>query len=168
MPISENGQRAEPGLPFSTPSATMRRTEYNYGGTVATVMQEVITVTGVTPNTGEPGVRRVVYQQRAKVRSTRIQGRLSSTAKTAPSIDGTSPATTPHADRMNLTPGRGEAYTPTAPRADGTVYAINVTPFYLQVRAVMREPNSMRSWISFSTHSSSWPIAGRCPHMPLS
>ena len=102
------------------PSATMPD-EYNYGGTVATVMQEVITVTGVTPNTGEPGVREWCINSAAVDPYTRA-ALINSEDGTVYRWDFTSNTLM---QSMNLTPGRGEAYTPTAIGPDGTVYAIN-------------------------------------------
>ncbi len=57
-------------------------------------------------------------------RSTRRRSRCSSTARTAISTAGTSSATR-FSQRIQLTSGIGEAYTPTAVGADGTVYAVN-------------------------------------------
>jgi len=102
------------------PSATMPD-EYSYGGTVATVMKEVITVTGVTPNSGTPGVREWCINS-AVVDPYTKSALINSEDGTVYRWDFTSNTLL---QRMNLTPGRGEAYTPTAIGTDGTVYAIN-------------------------------------------
>jgi hypothetical protein len=101
------------------PFATMPD-EYNFGGTVATVMTEVITVTGVTPNT-IPGVREWCINSAAIDPYTRA-AIINSEDGTVYRWDFTSNTLS---QALNLTPGRGEAYTPTVIGPDGTVYAIN-------------------------------------------
>lgn len=95
--------------------------EYNYGGPVATVMKEVITVTGVTPNSGLPGVREWCINSAAIDPYTKA-AIINSEDGTVYRWDFTSNTLS---QSVNLTPGRGEAYTPTAIGPDGTVYAIN-------------------------------------------
>jgi hypothetical protein len=102
------------------PSATMPD-EYSYGGTVATVIQEVITVTGVTPNSGLPGVREWCINSAAIDPYTKA-ALINSEDGTVYRWDFTSNTLS---QSMNLTPGRSEAYTPTVIGPDGTVYAIN-------------------------------------------
>jgi hypothetical protein len=95
--------------------------EYNYGGTVATVMKEVITVTGVTQNSGMAGVREWCINSAAIDPYTK-SAIINSEDGTVYRWDFTSNSLS---QRVNLTPGRGEAYTPTVIGPDGTVYAIN-------------------------------------------
>jgi len=102
------------------PSATMPD-EYSYGGTVATVMKEVITVTGVTPNTGLSGVREWCINSAAVDPYTKA-AIINSEDGTVYRWDFTSNSLS---QSLNLTPGRGEAYTPTVIGPDGTVFAIN-------------------------------------------
>jgi hypothetical protein len=112
-----NGQNQVAVLdPFAT-----QPDEYNYGGTIATVMKEVITVTGVTPNTGLPGVREWCINSAAVDPYTKA-AIINSEDGTVYRWDFTSNTLL---ESLNLTPGRGESYTPTAIGPDGTVYAIN-------------------------------------------
>jgi hypothetical protein len=101
------------------PAATMPDA-YNYGGPVATVMKEVITVTGVTPDSG-PGVREWCINSAAVDPYTKA-AIVNSEDGAVYRWDFTSNTLS---QSLNLTPGRGEAYTPTAIGPDGTVYAIN-------------------------------------------
>jgi hypothetical protein len=102
------------------PFATMPD-QYNYGAAVATVMQEVITVTGVTPNSGLPGVMEWCINSAAVDPYTKA-AIINSEDGTVYRWDFTGNTLS---QSLNLTPGRGEAYTPTAIGPDGTVYAIN-------------------------------------------
>ncbi len=101
------------------PTASMPD-EYNYGNTVATVMQEVITVTGITPNRSG-GVREWCINSAAVDPYTKA-AIVNSEDGNVYRWDFTSNSLL---QSLTLTPGRGEAYTPTAIGPDGTVYAIN-------------------------------------------
>ena len=103
------------------PTATM--TDEYPGPTypAATVMQEVITVLGVTPNGSAPSVREWCINTAAIDPNTK--------SAIVNSEDGTvyrwNFVTNTLSQSLNLTTGRGEAYTPTVIGPDGTVYAVN-------------------------------------------
>jgi hypothetical protein len=101
------------------PSATMPD-EYNYGHPVATVMNEVLTVLGPTANS-IPGVREWCINSAAVDPFTK-SAIINSEDGTVYRWDFTTNSLT---QALVLTPGRGEAYTPTAIGHDGTVFAIN-------------------------------------------
>ena len=103
------------------PSATQQD---EYATSPVTVLQEVITVTGLTPDSahgGLPAVREWCINTAAIDPFTK--------SAVINSEDGTlyrwNFTTNTLAQSLNLTAGRGEAYTPTAIGPDGTVYAIN-------------------------------------------
>jgi hypothetical protein len=98
------------------PNATMTD---NYSG--ATVMDEVITVRGVTPNSGLPGVREWCINSAAVDPLTK-SALINSEDGALYRWDFTSNSLT---QKVVLTPGVGEAYTPTVVGPDGTTYAIN-------------------------------------------
>jgi hypothetical protein len=89
--------------------------------TGATVMKEILTVLGPTPNTGQAGVREwcintaVVDPFTRSVLAGSEDGKLYRWDLTSNTLSET----------FTLTPGIGEAYTPTLIGVDGTVYAIN-------------------------------------------
>ena len=89
--------------------------------TGATVMKEILTVLGPTPNTGQPGVREwcintaVVDPFTKSVLVNNEDGKLYRWDLTSNTLTQT----------VTLTSGIGEAYTPTLIGVDGTVYAIN-------------------------------------------
>jgi uncharacterized protein (TIGR03437 family) len=89
--------------------------------TRATVMKEVLTITGPTPSTTEPGVKEWCINSAAVDPST--------SSIFAGSEDGKlyrwNLVTNTFSQSIVLTPGLGEAYTPTIIGVDGTVYAIN-------------------------------------------
>lgn len=93
-------------------------------GTTIQVMQEVITVTGVTPDPshgGAPAVREWCINTAAVDPFTK-SAIINSEDGTVYRWDFT---TNSLLQSRNLTAGRGEAYTPTVIGHDGTVYAIN-------------------------------------------
>jgi hypothetical protein len=89
--------------------------------TGATVMKEVLTVLGPTPNTGQAGVREwcintaVVDPFTKSVLAGSEDGKLYRWDLTSNTLSET----------FTLTSGIGEAYTPTLIGVDGTVYAVN-------------------------------------------
>jgi hypothetical protein len=89
--------------------------------TGATVMNEVLTIVGPTPNTGQPGVREWCINTAAidpftrSVLANNEDGKLYRWDLTSNTLSET----------FTLTGGIGEAYTPTLIGVDGTVYAIN-------------------------------------------
>jgi len=89
--------------------------------TGATVMNEVLTILGPTPNTGQPGVREWCINTAAidpftkSVLANNEDGKLYRWDLTSNTFSET----------FTLTAGVGEAYTPTLIGVDGTVYAIN-------------------------------------------
>ena len=89
--------------------------------TGTTVMQEVLTIVGPTPNTGQPGVREWCINAAAvdpftkSILANNEDGKLYRWDLTFNTLSET----------VTLTPGIGEAYTPTLVGVDGTVYAIN-------------------------------------------
>ncbi len=87
----------------------------------ATVMKEVITVLGPTPNSGLPGVREWCINSAAIDPFTKC-AIINSEDGTVYRWDFT---TNTLSQKVVLTPGVGEAYTPTAIGPDGTAYAIN-------------------------------------------
>ena len=100
------------------PNATMQD---EYSSVAVTVMQEVITVTGVPPNPGLAGVREWCINTAAIDPYTK--------AAIINSEDGTvyrwDFSSNTLLQRVSLTSGRSEAYTPTVIGPDGTAYAIN-------------------------------------------
>jgi len=100
------------------PSAPMQD---EYSSSPVTVMQEVITVTGVTPDGSPPAVREWCINTAAIDPFTKA-AIINSEDGTVYRWDFTSNTLL---QRLNLTSGRGEAYTPTAIGPDGTAYAIN-------------------------------------------
>jgi hypothetical protein len=89
--------------------------------TGATVMKEVLTILGTTPNTGLPGVKEWCINAAAVDPAT--------SSVLAGSEDGKlyrwDLRSNSFTQVVVLTPGLGEAYTPTLIAPDGTVYAIN-------------------------------------------
>jgi hypothetical protein len=89
--------------------------------TGATVMNEVLTILGPTPNTSLPGVREWCINTAAvdpftkSVLVNNEDGKLYRWDLTSNTLS----------EKMTLTTGIGEAYTPTLIGVDGTVYAIN-------------------------------------------
>jgi hypothetical protein len=89
--------------------------------TGATVMKEILTIVGPTPNTGQPGVREWCINSAAvdpftkSVLANNEDGKLYRWDLTSNTLTET----------FTLTTGIGEAYTPTLIGVDGTVYAIN-------------------------------------------
>ena len=89
--------------------------------TGTTVMKEVLTIVGPTPNTGQPGVREWCINAAAvdpftkSILANNEDGKLYRWDLTFNTLSET----------VTLTPGIGEAYTPTLVGVDGTVYAIN-------------------------------------------
>jgi hypothetical protein len=89
--------------------------------TGATVMKEIVTALGPTPNTGQPGVHEwcintaVVDPFTKSVLAGSEDGKLYRWDLTSNTLSET----------LTLTSGIGEAYTPTLIGVDGTVYAIN-------------------------------------------
>ncbi len=89
--------------------------------TGATVMKEVLTVLGPTPNTGQPGVREWCINTAAidpftkSILANSEDGKLYHWDLTSNTLSET----------FTLTTGVGEAYTPTIIGVDGTVYAVN-------------------------------------------
>ncbi len=89
--------------------------------TGATVMNEVLTIVGPTPNTGQPGVREWCINTAAvdpftkSILANSEDGRLYRWDLTSNTLSET----------FVLTTGVGEAYTPTLIGVDGTVYAVN-------------------------------------------
>jgi hypothetical protein len=89
--------------------------------TGATVMKEILTIVGPTPNTGQPGVREwcinsaTVDPFTKSVLANNEDGKLYRWDLTSNTLTET----------FTLTTGIGEAYTPTLIGVDGTVYAIN-------------------------------------------
>jgi hypothetical protein len=89
--------------------------------TGATVMNEVLTIVGPTPNTGQPGVREWCINTAAidpftrSILANNEDGKLYRWDLTSNTLSET----------FTLTAGIGEAYTPTLIGVDGTVYAIN-------------------------------------------
>jgi hypothetical protein len=92
-----------------------------YSTSTIAVMQEVITVTGVTPDGTPPSVREWCINTAAVDPYTK-SALINSEDGTVYRWDFTSNTLLHH---RYLTPGRGEAYTPTLIGPDGTVYAIN-------------------------------------------
>ena len=94
--------------------------------TGATVMKEIVTILGPTPSGTEPGVREWCINSAAVDPAT---GSI-----LANNEDGNlyrwDLATNTFSERINLTAGIGEAYTPTLIGPDGTVYAINDAVLY--------------------------------------
>jgi hypothetical protein len=90
-------------------------------GTGATVMKEVITVLGPTPNTGLKGVREWCINTAAIDPITKC-ALINSEDGTLYRWDFTTNSLT---EKVILTSGIGEAYTPTVIGPDGTVYAVN-------------------------------------------
>ena len=92
-----------------------------YSTAPVNVMQEVITVTGVTPSGPAPSVREWCISTIAVDPYTK--------AAIINSEDGTvyrwDFASNTLLQRVNLTAGRGEAYTATVIGTDGTAYAVN-------------------------------------------
>jgi hypothetical protein len=95
-----------------------------YAATPVTVMKEVITVTGVTPNPS-PGFPNAVREW--CINTAAIDPYTKSAIIN--SEDGViyrwNFSTNTLSENLRLTAGRGEAYTPTVIGVDGTVYAIN-------------------------------------------
>ena len=89
--------------------------------TGATVMKEVLTIIGPTPNTDQPGVREWCINTAAvdpftkSILANNEDGKLYRWDLTSNTLSET----------FTLTTGIGEAYTPTLIGMDGTVYAIN-------------------------------------------
>ena len=89
--------------------------------TGATVMKEVLTALGPTPNTGQPGVREWCINTAAidpftkSILANSEDGKLYRWDLTSNTLSET----------FTLTTGVGEAYTPTVIGVDGTVYAVN-------------------------------------------
>jgi hypothetical protein len=89
--------------------------------TGATVMKEILTIVGPTPNTSLPGVREWCINSAAidpftkSVLANNEDGKLYRWDLTSNTLSET----------FTLTTGIGEAYTPTLIGVDGTVYAIN-------------------------------------------
>ena len=89
--------------------------------TGATVMKEILTIVGPTPNTGQPGVREWCINSAAvdpftkSVLANNEDGKLYRWDLTSNTLSET----------FTLTTGIGEAYRPTLIGVDGTVYAIN-------------------------------------------
>lgn len=103
------------------PNATQQD---EYSSTAITVMQEVITVTGITPDLshgGLPAVREWCINTAAIDPYTK-SAIVNSEDGTVYRWDFT---TNSLLQSLSLTSGRGEAYTPTVIGPDGTVYAIN-------------------------------------------
>lgn len=100
------------------PNATQQD---EYSTSPVTVMKEVITVTGVTPHPSLPAVREWCINTAAVDPYTKA-AIINSEDGTVYRWDFTSNTLL---QRLTLTPGRGEAYTPTIIGPDGTAYAIN-------------------------------------------
>ena len=100
------------------PNATQQD---EYSTSAVNVMKEVITVTGVTPNGNPPSVREWCINTIAVDPITKA-AIVNSEDGTVYRWDFTSNTLL---QRLNLTSGRGEAYTPTIIGPDGTAYAIN-------------------------------------------
>ena len=92
-----------------------------YSTSPVTVMQEVITVTGVTPDGPPPAVREWCINT-AVIDPYTKAAIINSEDGTVYRWDFTSNTLL---QSRGLTAGRGEAYTPTLIGPDGTVYAIN-------------------------------------------
>jgi hypothetical protein len=92
-----------------------------YSSVPVNVMEEVITVTGVTPNGAPPSVREWCINTIA-VDPITMAAIINSEDGTIYRWDFTSNSLL---QRLVLTPGRSEAYTPTLIGPDGTAYAIN-------------------------------------------
>lgn len=92
-----------------------------YSAASVNVMQEVITITGITPNPPLAGVKEWCINTIAVDPFTK--------SAIVNSEDGTvyrwDFSTNTLTERVNLTSGRGEAYTPTVIGSDGTAYAVN-------------------------------------------
>jgi hypothetical protein len=103
------------------PTATMQD---EYSDTPVTVMQEVITVTGVTPDpdTGLPNAVREWCVNTVAVDPFTKSAIVNSEDGLTYRWDFT---TNTLSQSLRLTPGRGEGYTPTVIGPDGTVYAIS-------------------------------------------
>jgi hypothetical protein len=103
------------------PSATMQD---EYSSAPVTVLQEVITVTGVTPDTSAGGLPAVNEWciNTAAIDPFSKSAIVNSEDGVVYRWDFT---TNSLLQRLRLTAGRGEAYTPTVIGPDGTVYAIN-------------------------------------------
>ena len=103
------------------PSATMQD---EYSTTPVTVMKEVITVTGVTPNpsTGYPNAVREWCVNTVAIDPFTKSAIVNSEDGVTYRWDFT---TNTLSQSLRLTSGRGEAYTPTVIGPDGAVYAIN-------------------------------------------
>ena len=103
------------------PFATMQDT---YSSTPVNVMNEVITVTGVTPNpsAGFPNAVREWCVNTVTIDPFTKSAIVNSEDGVTYRWDFT---TNTLAESLRLTKGRGEAYTPTVIGSDGTVYAIN-------------------------------------------
>jgi hypothetical protein len=95
-----------------------------YGGAPAQTMQEVIAIVGVTPNPqkGFPNAVTEWCINTAAVDPSTRSAIVNSEDGVVYRWDFT---TNTLSQRKTLTPGRGEAYTPTAIGPDGTVFAIN-------------------------------------------
>jgi hypothetical protein len=100
------------------PNATMQD---EYSSVAVTVMQEVITVTGVTANPPLAGVKEWCINTTAVDPVTK-SAIINSEDGTVYRWDFTSNTLL---QAISLTPGRGEAYTPTVIGPDGTAYAVN-------------------------------------------
>ena len=100
------------------PFATMQD---EYSSVPVAVMQEVITVTGVTPNPPLAGVKEWCINT-AAVDPVTKSAIINSEDGTVYRWDFTSNTLQ---QRVSLTSGRGEAYTPTVIGPDGTAYAVN-------------------------------------------
>ena len=112
--------------------------------TGATVMKEILTIAGPTP---DAGVYRHAPRTRSasgastRRRSTRRPSASWPTARTGSCTAGTSRRTL-FTEVVTLTAGIGEAYTPTLIGPDGTVYAINNATLFA-VGAPVPEPSSI-------------------------
>lgn len=117
-----NGQNK---LAILDPNATQTDT-YSYGHPAATVMKEVLTVLGPTPNPGRGGVDEWCISSAAVDPSTK-SALVNSEDGHAYRWDLT---TNKLSQSIDLNPPIGEAYTQTVVGPDGTVYAVNNATFY--------------------------------------
>jgi hypothetical protein len=116
-----------------------------YSSTSVTVMQEVLTITGITrdPRSQYPNAVREWCINTAAVDPFSKSALINSEDGTLYRWDFT---TNSFSQKISLTGGLGEAYTPTVIGADGTVYAINDAKLFAvgerQVRKQKRPPLS--------------------------